>query len=58
MSVGFKRIDAVTNPDDLLDTQVLGKLLLNLLARVLRVAILVEQTHLGRHHGALAIAVE
>ena len=56
--VGLKRVDAVLDPNDLLDAQVLGKLLLNLLLGVLGVAVLIEQAHLGGHHGALAVAVK
>ena len=56
--VGLKRVDAILDPNDLLDAQVLGKLLLDLLLGVLGVAVLIEQAHLGGHHGALAVAVK
>ena len=58
MTVRFVRIDTVLDPDNLLDTEILRELLLNLLLGVLRVAVLVEQTHLGGHDGALTITVE
>ena len=58
MTVRFVRIDTVLDPDNLFDTEILRELLLNLLLGVLRVAVLVEQTHLGGHDGALTITVE
>ena len=58
MTVRFVRIDTVLDPDNLLDTEILRELLLDLLLGVLGVAVLIEQAHLGGHHGALAVAVK
>ena len=55
MAVRLVRIDAALDPDDLLNTKVLGELLLDLLLGGLRIAVLVEQAHLGGHYGTLAM---
>ena len=58
MTVRLKRVDAVLDPNNLLDAQVLAEFCLDLLLGVLRIAVLVEQAHLSGHHGALAVAVK
>ena len=58
VAVGLVGVDAVLDPDDLLDAEVLAEKTLDLLLGVLRVAVLVQKAHLGHDDGALAVAVE
>ena len=58
VAVGLVGVDAVLDPDDLLDAQVLLELLLDLVLGVLGVAPRREEAHLSGNHGALTVAVE
>ena len=58
VAVGLVGVDALGQPDDLLDVQVVAQVLLDLLARQVRVAAGAEQALLGGDDGALAVHVE
>ncbi len=58
MAVGLVGEDAATEPDDLLGTEVVAQMSLDLLARELRVAVAVQQTLLGGQSRALAVDVD